>query len=430
MKINIFLRLLYRFLQFFVWFTYAIYFRRIAFINRPPLRTRGPMLVLTNHPNTLMDPLMILHALRERCFILANYSLFKKPISRAIFSTLYCLPVQRAKDVEGLAVKNDDTFRQCDLHLAAKGSIYIAPEGISAPERHIRPFKTGTARIAFSAESHNDFSLDLKILLVGLTYEKPLKFRHGVVAHVAEPILVKNWADLYAQNPREAVQDLTKTLEEKMKELVVHCRDAAEDRFLKQVDILLQHEKPLNTEGVFWRSKKTLAALNHLEQTQSKVFFELKNNIENYFNRLKSLKINDLNPEKNYLSSVLIFLLGLPIFLLGVVTNGLPALICDRLSRWLKLDESYETTTRYASGLLLFPIFWAAQIKILYAWLEMPFAWWVVFLSFLPSGFIAWHLGTEGGRFLNFLKYKKHDKSENLTEIRQEIMRKLQEIIG
>ncbi|NJN34898.1 MAG: hypothetical protein HC817_12240 [Saprospiraceae bacterium] len=91
--------------------------------------------------------------------------------------------------------------------------------------------------------------------------------------------------------------------------------------------------------------------------------------------------------------SAFIFLLGLPVFLFGVVTNGLPAFICDRLSRWLKLDESYETTTRYVTGLVLFPIFWAVQIKVLYACCDLPFAWWVVFLSFLPSGLAAWQSG-------------------------------------
>ena len=260
---NPILKLVYRLLQAIAAVSLNIYYRKIVFVNRQNLTATGPLMMVSNHMNTGLDPLFALMYAREQCYILANYSLFKNPISNAVLSTLYCIPIQRIQDIStGETPKNDNAFRACDEHLKAGHSIYIAPEGTSYIERHIRECKTGTARIVFSAESKSDFALDLRILPIGITYYDALKFGTDVVVEVGEPFSADNYAAAYAENPRQAIQDLTQDIENEFIKLTVHCKSAGEDDFLKKLEILLTNDAPLDAEAHHWRSKKLIAKIH------------------------------------------------------------------------------------------------------------------------------------------------------------------------
>ena len=372
---------------------------------------------------------MALYRLRERCSILANYSLFRNPITNWLLSTLYCIPIQRPKDVDGQIPKNDEAFKKCDAHLTAGGSIYIAAEGTSFIERHIRDFKTGAARIAFSAENKNDFKLNLRVLLIGITYTNPLKFGGDAVVEVSEPLDIDTWRAAYEAHPRNAIQNLTQYFEDEMKKCVIHCRDVNEDAFLKKVETIQQSENPLNTEGVYRRGKTLLKALNQFETEHPKAFETFKENIENYFSTLNTLKINDLNIKKFNPLSILTFILGLPIFVYGFINNALPAWLSDRMIKILKTDFSYDTTVRYASGLVLFPLFWWLQTKLLYHFMDMPYAWWIYVLTLVPTGLVAWQLGQLGIKIKDYFYLKTNDRNKELTAQRLVLVETIDSIL-
>jgi glycerol-3-phosphate O-acyltransferase / dihydroxyacetone phosphate acyltransferase len=428
-KINLFLRLFYRFLQGWVWVSYWVYFRRIVFINKQKLKSEGPLLVLSNHPNTLMDPLMAVHRLHERVALLANYSLFKNPILGWMLSTLYCIPIQRPKDVVGKTPKNDEAFKKCDAHLVAGGSIYIAAEGTSFIERHIREFKTGAARIAFSAESKNDFKLNLRVILIGITYTNPLKFRGDAVVEMSDLIDIDPWREAYEKDPRNAIQDLTKYLEDEMKYLVIHCRDVEEDAFLLKAETILQNEKQKNTEGAYRQGQILLTALNDIESSNSDKFINFKIDIESYYIKLNTLKINDLNINKFKPISILTFILGLPIFIYGFVNNFLTVVVSEGMIKILKADYSYDTTIRYATGLFLSPLFWWLQTKFLYHYFAMPFPWWVYILTIVPTGIFAWHNYKLGIKIRDYIIYKKNDSKYGLSIQRQGLVKEMEDIL-
>ena len=163
---NFFLQFFYRVLQLWAWVATRLYFRNVVVLNAKYLNTEGPLIIICNHPNTLLDPLMTFQQTQERPFALANYSLFKHPIPRAILSTLYCIPVQRSKDIPvGQTPRNDEAFRRSVEHLHLGGSIFLAPESLSENGRMVRPFKSGVSRIVLSAlEDWKDDYKPLRIL--------------------------------------------------------------------------------------------------------------------------------------------------------------------------------------------------------------------------------------------------------------------------
>lgn len=430
---NPILLLIYRFLQALAILSLRVYFRKIVYINRQYLTTKAPFVAISNHPNTMVDPLLALMYVREPCFILANYSLFKNPIAGAILRTLYCIPVKRSKDViAGEVRNNDDAFRASGEHLAAGRSLFVAPEGSSFTERHIREFKTGTARIVLEAEAKADFAINLRILPIGLTYFDPLKFGSDVVVEIGEPFSADDWKAQYAENPRQTADDFTTFIEQKFHDLTIHCADVAEDHFLQKVEAIVQSEKPLDTEGGYFRSKKLLKYIQDWKTTNSTSFKTFEQEVETYFLRLNTLKVKEINTEKFPSGTTLgKFLIGIPFLIIGCLPNFLPAWLSDSLVKWLKLDSAYDTTVRLLFGVfIIFPITW---------WLETECAFWLFFpnkdlnfietillvSAYIVSGLVAWRVYTEGVHFLNFQKYKRANADGLLTKLRQPILDKL-----
>ena len=429
---NPFMKGVFRFLQALAIISLNIYYRKIVYINRSNLRAKGPLMNVSNHANTGLDPLFSLMYSRETCNVLANYSLFKNPISNAILSTLFCIPIQRTQDLApGETPKNDDAFKACDEHLQAGGCIYVAPEGTSYAERHIRECKTGAARIVFSAETKNNFALDLRILPVGITYYDGLKFGSDVVVEVGEPFSADSYADAYAENPRQAVNDLTQDIENQFINLTVNCNSAEEDNFLKKLEILLSNDAPLDIEAHHWRSKKLIANIHNWQKEDAHSFEQFNNKVGTYFSTLDNLKLKDTSSKTiNPPLSILGILVAFPAFLIGFLGNIIPAWLSDRMISLAKVHDSYDSTIRFCAGLVFFPFFWWLQSEVFFYGKDLTFFETLAYIIVLiGTGLLAWRVYIEGDKVLNFYKYKNANRDNSLMKLRQPILNKLNELV-
>ena len=406
-------------------------------LNPQYLNTEGPLIIICNHPNTLLDPLMAVQQTQERPFMLANYSLFKNPVARIILSTLYCIPVQRSKDIPvGQTPKNDEAFRRSVEHLHAGGSIFLAPESLSENGRQLRPFKSGISRIVLSAlhDWKND-DKPLRILPVGLTYFDPKKPNSDVVINVGEPIDIKKETENLPEHYKKAVDELTLIIENKVRPLVIDCANKDEDAFLKKVETVLQNDNPVSTEKKFWRSKNFLKLFskknlqeNFLENDNENNFRNnfpekniLKNRIESYFSKLSALNLRDVNLKKfPIVKYILLLILGLPIFIFGFINNIIPVTLATLIQKKMNLED-YETTIQFVAGLVFFPVFWWIQAYF-YSWFFYNHHYNIVYWSFaILSGLFARYYYVCFLKTRNYLKYKKADSKNELSELRKPI---------
>ena len=107
------LRFIYLFLRFLVWLGVSVFYRHRLVLGREHLRFDGPAIVIANHPSTLLDVLNPALHIRQEMFFLANYGMFRHPVTNWLFRRLYCIPVKRREDVaEGENRNNEDAFKQ------------------------------------------------------------------------------------------------------------------------------------------------------------------------------------------------------------------------------------------------------------------------------------------------------------------------------
>ena len=194
----------------------------------------GPVLVAANHPNALVDPLVIFHTAGRPTRPLAKAPLFEQALVGTVLKGLGGLPVYRKQDDPALMHLNDRTFDAAIEALSAGGAVQIYPEGQSHSEPSLTPIRTGAARIALMAEDRSGWSLGLRVQPVGLTYERKAFFRGRAIAVFGDAIAVTPYRERYERDEREAVRALTQAIREALEGLTLNF-DTEEDQELVEV---------------------------------------------------------------------------------------------------------------------------------------------------------------------------------------------------
>jgi 1-acyl-sn-glycerol-3-phosphate acyltransferase len=382
----------YRLLRVIVRVTLRVIFPVVDIENRERLRAKGPFIYTGNHPNTVSDVFLAVAWLREQVFFLANAGLFQNPLIARTLNTLYCIPVQRPKDVGSKKINNEQAFARSYAHLQRGGNIYIAPEGGSELERKLRTLKTGTARIALGAEQAADWSLGLKIIPVGINYEHPLRCLRRVLVRVGAPIAVAEWRTAYTADPVQAVKDLTRELTRRMQGLLIQTEDKAEEHFLTRLERCWQHDEPLDVRAHHYRTQELLTRLRTLHQEDPAAYAEWEQKVARYRELLADRGLRDLplsrHPRQRFHPG---YLLGLPLFGYGWLNNWLAVYVPHFIERALGLYRGYRLTVFIGLGIVTVPLFYALQTALAAYWL--PSLWtWAYLLSLPLSGwFASWY---------------------------------------
>lgn len=179
----------------------------------------GPVLLVGNHPNSLMDPAFLAWVSRRQVRFLAKAPLFSNRLIGWLVRGSGSIPVYRRQDDEALMNRNDESFRAVYEALGQGSAVALFPEGISHSEPGLTPLKTGAARIALGAVGAVGGSFP--IVPVGLLFRAKERFRSEAHAVVGAPI---EWHDLAgrADTDHDAVRELTERIERAMRQVTLN----------------------------------------------------------------------------------------------------------------------------------------------------------------------------------------------------------------
>jgi glycerol-3-phosphate O-acyltransferase/dihydroxyacetone phosphate acyltransferase len=242
----------YRVLAWFLRVVTRVFFRQIEIAGLEHVPSHGPVLFAGNHPNSLIDPILIITTCGRKVHFAAKDSLFKGRIMRAVLRGLGAVPVARKDDHDGKprtgpagperpaaerSSTNDAAFDAMFTVLGDGGAIGIFPEGISHDESQLAKLKTGAARLAIGAAAKNQ--MPITIVPCGLTFIHPKRFRSRVLVQFGPPIVVAQGS---TTDP-ETVRLVTGELDAAIRRLTINAPDWDTVRALDVVRRLYQPQE-------------------------------------------------------------------------------------------------------------------------------------------------------------------------------------------
>jgi 1-acyl-sn-glycerol-3-phosphate acyltransferase len=395
----------------------------------------GPVLLVGNHPNGLVDPVLLAGTTTRPVRFLGKAPLFEMPVLGLVLRGLQALPVYRRQDGAD-PDDNAPTFSAVYAALARGEIVCLFPEGRSHDEPALAELKTGAARMALGAEAGAGWALGVRIVPVGLVYRAKPSFRSRVAVWTGEALAVQDLRARYELDPRATVGELTARIAAGLHAVTLELERWEDLPLLELAERILFAERA----GRMERLQAFVRGLRELRAREPALVNELGARIASFGERARRLGLEPhdlpklatpyrpLAVGRFALRNLVILLLGLPLAFLGALFWFLP----HRFVGWLpKRFATADTlaTTRILAAFVFFPL-WLSLLAGL--------AWWR--LGIAPAGILVLLAGPLGLLALAFRDWRRATVSEvrtffllssrarlraQLTEERAELAREL-----
>jgi glycerol-3-phosphate O-acyltransferase / dihydroxyacetone phosphate acyltransferase len=403
--------------RFWLWF----FFRELDVVRAEMVPASGPVLLCINHPNNLIDSLLVGGVLPRKVHYLATAALFRNPLVARFLTACGAIPVYRKQDDPDKMDRNADAFAACFRALERGQLVGIYPEGTTHSESRVQRIKTGAARIALDYQAAGR-GVPLTLIPVGITFEARKAFRGRVRVSFGEPIPLAPYAPVYRDEPAKAVEALTTTIQWGMEAEILHVGRPERQELIRAVDEIyrsdlireLQEERGLGARQIdpLRLSRAIADAAAHFEERDPERVARLWTAVQKYRALLAAYQMRDqavrsrahrpaarARLRHSWEASI-----GLPFFAYGLVVNGLPYLLPRWLARRTARKETDYATTRLLASIVAFPLFWALEVWIV--WRLLGPAWALGFALSLPvSGLLAYRYLGGMSRLRNQLRF-------------------------
>lgn len=444
--------LLYRILRFLLRVSVWIFFKDVHVQGRELAPKRGPVIVAVNHPNTVMDPIVVALHLHQRTGFLANGGIFANGFLRWIFARLHLIPVYRQQDVAPGAIKdNTSSFRKCYQYLQNGGTLMIFPEGSSVHEMKLRQLKTGTARIALETAAQQNFASGLEIVPVSLTYLDPIRFRSRLFVQFDHPIPVDAYATAYRKDPVDAVHALTEHIRELLEKNMVTTAHKEQEELLLRIkklykdQLLEKNRRSMNHEQEFELLQQISKGMTIYQRYYAHEYQRIQQKINLYFDSLQEASLKEgffaagfTMYKKAFLGvgNLILLVIAFPLFLLGLVTNYIPYILPSCIAKALGTDIEYRAGIMLLCGLVVFPLYYAGITVAIYHLFNLNWLQTLVFSCSLPLlGFFVLHycrVAAHTVSLAEYLRLKHHNQKKyiHLKSLRWEIKHELESAVA
>jgi glycerol-3-phosphate O-acyltransferase / dihydroxyacetone phosphate acyltransferase len=335
-------------------------------IRAGPSLPEGPLLLVGNHPNALVDPgLMIAVSSRPLTF-LAKEPIFRMPGLGALVRALGALPVVRAQDDPARMRENREALGAAARGLAEGRAIAIFPEGRSHSDPSLGALKTGAARLALQA------GVPVRIVPVGLTYAEKGRFRSAVRVEFGPALEVAP-----APVEPERVHALTEEIAGSLRALTLELASWEDLPLIESADALyvLATDAPARDAE---RQRLFARGLRLFRAEQPERAAQLAGEVLAFRRRLALTRADatDLgiryrpgNVVRFVLRNLAALVFGLPLAAAGVALFGLPVLGTRLALRIAGTEEDMVATVKLLAALVLGPLYVAAVAVAAGLWL-------------------------------------------------------------
>lgn len=160
---------MYLFLKILARLALRLFCRHIQVGGKATLQTKGPLLIVSNHPNAFLDAVLVACQCRAKTYTLVRGDVFQYGWSAALLKALFCIPIFRMQEGRQRLFHNKSSFRDCLRRFDEGKNVLIFAEGACENEWKLRPLGKGAARLALQGWQHSGGKL--RIIPLGITYQ-------------------------------------------------------------------------------------------------------------------------------------------------------------------------------------------------------------------------------------------------------------------
>ena len=376
------------------------FFRDVTVEGRDRIPTDRPVLLVLNHFNGLVDPMVAIDALGRLPRFVAKATLWKTVPARPFLALAGLIPVYRAEDRDidhrDASSGNRSAFVACHAVLAKGGTIAIFPEGTTSARSRLAPVKTGAARIALGVYAEG--VEDLLIIPVGIAFEDRVAFRGRAFVEVGRPIVLASEVPrlvgaggAVSEHDHTAVDALTDLVDARLRACAPNYATPRQEATLQlAAKVALRPQGITDREPDFGEVELTA---RRLARAPDALLKEIETAVADYALdlRLGHLTDAEITPGPGLLARVrkavaitIVLLVFLPFIAFGVLANLIPYLVVRLVSRRVRVPVT-KGTVRMLVGVAVFPLTWLVVAVVL------ADGWWAVALFFVAaiSGFVA-----------------------------------------
>jgi 1-acyl-sn-glycerol-3-phosphate acyltransferase len=383
------------------------YYRSIIADGIARIPTRGPVFLAVNHPNALVDALIVGTVVPRRVRFTAKATIFANPLAAALLRTVGVVPLRRASDESAATSdkpsgidRNVAAFEAVAQALADEAAIVIFPEGKSHDLPQLAPLRTGLARMTLQAYQQHGVR-GVRIVPIGLLFERKESPRSRVLLQVGEPIVVDPLVDAGV-----SVATLTQLVADRLAGVTLNFESAEDAARLQQLGstlVALLEPTPSISEGTapLGRSLALVRRLDRVHATlRRQDDQEIDRRITAFEARVRAFRADldarDIDPHDIAISArardgirfaareAMLALLIAPIGLWGRITHFAPIQLARRLATQnvRSLDEPAMRTM--VLGFLLVLITYAVETALVASGAGR---WWALgfLLTLIPS---------------------------------------------
>jgi glycerol-3-phosphate O-acyltransferase / dihydroxyacetone phosphate acyltransferase len=380
--------LAFRLLHGFLALLSRIFFSRIEVVGLEHIPAEGGGIVVSWHPNGLIDPGLIVTSLPRRVVFGARHGLFKWPLLAALMRKLGTVSMHVGRGAANPDRRrfNMESLEQLAAEVAKGRLTALFPEGISHDAPHPMELKLGAARLYYRARALQEDGAPPPMLLpVGLHYDQKRLFRSRALVRFHPPMIIPPSLDVRPgpDEPDEIQRDrcraLTSEIGHVLQDAVLATESWSTHRLLTRANSLMHAEYAARRRrerdsgsisfsdlaSSFARIRSGYLALTRTEpETASAV----RSRLSRYDAGLRRLGLEDEDLDRDprlirpwitlVAQIVLVFLLMPPLLLWGYAVNGPTALVLLALAKAFGRTRSDEATIKILCGAVLFPLTW------------------------------------------------------------------------
>ncbi|MFZ9718137.1 MAG: 1-acyl-sn-glycerol-3-phosphate acyltransferase [Chitinophagaceae bacterium] len=362
----------------------------------------GPAVLVANHPNSLLDALLIGTYCNQPVHFIVRSDMFNKPIIRTLLKWLNGIPVYRTSEEKHRLRENLKSFQYCKEVLQKNGVILFFGEGMTVHDWNLKPMRSGLTRLLDIAMEDAALRENLQIVPVAVNYSKYqclLKAIHidaGKPLTAWQPGVTENyiaWKKRFQQQMFEALA----AVKYQMRSNDAGARLCWQTIFNESEMLFSSHEarvKFLHKAGSVIENFSLQAVPNTLQFSYS------------------YLPLSDAAKKKYTWQAVLLFIPTI----LSLCLNGIPNFSIRWFCRRYMQKNIFYDSVLTVGIMIIMPLWWIAMGLVTSA-IEIPILYWMA-----PAAIISGYLSLHG--WIACFALWNHFKSN--TVLRAELQRILE----